>query len=199
MLADTDESLSFADREELLASIRLQARRLDRLVANLLDLSRLEAGAATPVIELWTVDGLLARALEAIGPESERVVVSLRDEPPAVRVDAAHLEHVFVNLLENALKYSSPNDPVEILVETVNGEVVVRIVDRGPGVAPHEHEGIFEPFRRGAGGGRGSGLGLAIARGFAEVNQGRLWVESEPGKGATFLLALPAVSVTVQV
>ena len=105
-----------------------------------------------------------------------------------------------MNLLENALRYSSPTDPVEIRAETVEGEVVVRIVDRGPGIPIGERESIFEPFRQGAGGAdRGSGLGLAIARGFALVNNGRLWVDSDPGEGATFALALPAVEVPSRV
>jgi two-component system sensor histidine kinase KdpD len=200
VLASPHEPLSADERDELLASIRLQARRLDRLVSNLLDLSRLEAGAAKPVLELWTVDGLVARALEALGPASERVVVSLPQESPPVRVDAAQLEHALVNLLENALRYSSPTDPVEIRAETIGGEVVVRIVDRGPGIPAGERESIFEPFRQGAGGtDRGSGLGLAIARGFALVNNGRLWVDSEPGRGASFALALPAVEMPSRV
>jgi two-component system, OmpR family, sensor histidine kinase KdpD len=200
MLAGRDDSLSEADREELLESIRLQARRLDRLVENLLDLSRLEAGAAKPVLELWTVDGLVARALEAIGPERDRVAVVLPADPPAVRVDAAQLERALVNLLENALAYSSASDPVEIQVSCENGEVVVRVTDRGPGIALREQAAIFEAFRQGVRGGeRGSGLGLAIARGFVQVNDGRLWVESEPGRGASFALALPAVEVAMQV
>jgi two-component system sensor histidine kinase KdpD len=200
MLAGPDDSLSAADREELLASIRLQARRLDRLVENLLDLSRLEAGAAKPVLELWTVDGLVARALEAIGTERDRVAVSLPDDSPTVRVDAAQLERALVNLLENALAYSSPSDPVEIRAEAENGEVIVRVIDRGPGIAPQEQAAIFEAFRQGARGGeRGSGLGLAIARGFAQANDGWLWVESEPGRGASFALALPAVEVPARV
>jgi two-component system, OmpR family, sensor histidine kinase KdpD len=192
------EPLSDADREELLASIREQARRLDRLVANLLDLSRLEAGAATPLLELWTVDGLVARALEAIGPDSARVDVSLPADAPPVRVDAAQLERVLVNLLENALRHSSPGDPVQISAQTAGRELVVRVVDRGPGIAPGEEATIFQPFVQGAGGSaRGSGLGLAIARGFAELNGGRLWVE--PGPGARFALALPAVEIPVSV
>jgi two-component system sensor histidine kinase KdpD len=200
MLASPREALSDADRDELLAAIRLQVQRLDRLVANLLDLSRLEAGAATPLLELWTVDGLVARALEAIGPESDRVAVSLPPDTLTVQVDAAQLEHALVNLLENALVYSSPTDPVEVRAEMNAGEVVLKIVDRGPGIPSHEQVAIFEPFRQGARGGeRGSGLGLAIARGFAQVNDGRLWVESEPGRGATFVLALPAVELAVGV
>jgi two-component system, OmpR family, sensor histidine kinase KdpD len=196
MLADSGELLSATDRLELLASIRDQARRLDRLVANLLDLSRLEAGAASPVAELWSVDELVGRSLDAIGDDADRVTVSLPEECPAVRADAAQLERVLVNLLENALRYSSAADAVEMKVAVVGGEVVVSVADRGPGLASAERESIFEPFTRGQGAGeRGSGLGLAIARGFAVLNGGRLWVESVPGRGATFSLALPAVAI----
>ncbi len=198
MLAGPGERLSLVEREELLASISLQARRLDRLVGNLLDLSRLQAGAATPVLELWTLDGLVARALEATGAEASRIRVFLQDETAAVRVDGTQLEHVLVNLLENALRHSSPFDPVEVHVESRGAEAILAVVDRGPGIPRQEQEAIFEPFHQGGGeGDRGSGLGLAIARGFAELNEGRLWVESEPGKGARFVLALPAQPVAV--
>jgi two-component system sensor histidine kinase KdpD len=196
MLADPAELLSATDRLELLASIREQARRLDRLVRNLLDLSRLEAGAASPVAELWSVDELVSRSLEAVGADSDRVTVSLPVECPAVRVDAAQVERVLVNLVENALRYSTPADQVEVKVAVVAGDVVVSVIDRGRGLTPAERESIFEPFTRGEGvGERGSGLGLAIARGFAVLNGGRLWVESVAGRGSTFSLALPAVAI----
>ncbi len=183
--------VSTAERDELLDSIRLQAHRLDRLVANLLDLSRLEAGAATPDVEVWPVDGLVARALDAIGAKGDAIDVVLPAEPPTVEVDATQMERVLVNLFENALRFSKS---VAVSVAEANGEVVVRVVDDGPGVVREEQEAIFEPFARGSNvnGGRGSGLGLAIARGFLEVNGGRLWVESVPGHGSTFAFALPA-------
>jgi K+-sensing histidine kinase KdpD len=180
--------VSEADRDELLDSIRMQARRLDRLVGNLLDLSRLEAGAATPRVEVWPVDGLVARALEALGPDGGAVDVRLPQESPTVEVDATQLEHVLVNLLENALAVSPEH--VEVRAEQRNGEVVVRVADRGPGIPAGARERIFEPFNDGA---RGTGLGLAIARGFLQVNGGRLWVESEEGRGSSFAFALPAV------
>jgi two-component system sensor histidine kinase KdpD len=200
VLASPGEPLADDEREELLASIRLQVRRLDRLVSNLLDLSRLEAGAAKPVLELWTVDGLVGRALEALGPAGDRVVVALPEDSPPVRVDAAQLERALVNLLENALRYSSPSDPVEIRADADGREVVIRVVDRGPGIPAEERETIFEPFSQGAeGADRGTGLGLAIARGFALVNNGRLWVDSDSDRGASFALALPAVKVPSRV
>jgi two-component system, OmpR family, sensor histidine kinase KdpD len=197
LLAGSGDALSAAERDELLASIRLQVRRLDRLVSNLLDLSRLEAGAARPLPELWTVDGLVARALEVLGVDSERVDVVVPHDSPPISVDPTQLEHVLVNLLENALKFSGPTDVVEVRAQEIGDEVVVRVIDHGPGVSAQEERQIFEPFNRGASadGERGSGLGLAIARGFANVNGGRLWVESAPGRGSAFAFAFPAVKV----
>jgi K+-sensing histidine kinase KdpD len=194
VLESSGAALSADEREELHTAIRLQARRLNRVVSNMLDLSKLEADAAQPTPELWTVDVLVARALEAIGPENERINTVLPDDSPPVRVDAAQLEHAFVNLLENALKFSSPTDPIELRAETVGKEVVVRITDHGPGIPPDEQERIFEPFARGTNGdvGPGSGLGLAIARGFVQLNGGALWLETTRGTGTTFALTLPA-------
>jgi two-component system sensor histidine kinase KdpD len=184
--------VSDAERDELLESIRAQAARLDRLVGNLLDLSRLEAGAAAPDLEVWPVDTLVSRALAAVEPGGEEVDVSLPEEPLAVRVDAAQLEHALVNLLENALKVSSS---VRLDVAARNDDVVFSVADDGPGVSAGERDAIFEPFARGssANGSRGAGLGLAIARGFLEVNGGRLWLEPENGSGATFAFSLPSV------
>jgi two-component system sensor histidine kinase KdpD len=200
MLAEPGDLLSPADRDELLASIREQARRLDRLVGNLLDVSRLEAGAAEPLAEIWPVDELIGRALDALGAGADRVAVSLAPSCPAVRVDAAQLERVLVNLFENALRYSSPADRVDVEAVAAGGDVVISVVDRGPGLGTKDQDSVFEPFSRGPGAGeRGAGLGLAIARGFATLNGGRLWVESTPGRGATFSLALPAVEIDAQV
>ena len=146
------------------------------------------------------MDELVGRALEALGPGGDRVVVSLAADCPAVRVDAAQLERVLVNLVENALRYSSPADPVELRAAPVADDLVISVVDSGPGLDAGEQASVFEPFSRGLGAAeRGTGLGLAIARGFATLNGGRLWVESEPGCGATFSLALPAVEVDARV
>jgi len=194
VLEDAGESLTADEREELHTSIRLQIKRLDRLVSNLLDLSRLEVGTARPVLELWTVDILIARALEAIGPENSRVDAGVPDDSPPVSVDAAQIEHALVNLLENALKFSSVTDRVEMRAEVTGDQVLLRITDHGPGIPREEQGRIFEPFH-----GRGSGLGLAIARGFVQLNGGRLWVESEVGHGTTFVLAFPAIRVAERV
>ena len=169
------EPLPDAERDELLASIRI------------------EAHAASPRIELWTVDSLVGQALDAV--DDERITVLLPESCPAVEVDAAQIERVLVNLLENALGHSSPTDPVEIRAEPRGSSVVISVGDHGPGIPPGDREAIFEPFWRG--GGRGTGLGLAIARGFAELNGGRLTVES--GNGTTFALSLPAIELPAKV
>jgi two-component system, OmpR family, sensor histidine kinase KdpD len=200
LLESSSATLSTEEHEELYSSIRLQIHRLDRFVSNLLDLSRLEAGAARPLPELWTVDGLVARALDAIGPENERIDTAFHDDSPPLRVDAAQIEHALVNVLENALKFSSPTDVVELRTEGSGGELVIRITDHGPGMPSGEREEIFEPFRRGTmtEGRTGSGLGLAIARGFVQLNGGRIWVESEPGRGTTVAVAFPAARMPAE-
>src|SRR5207253_1196914 len=149
-----------------------------------------EAGAAEPRRELWTVDGLVARSLEAIGPDADRIDVTLPAESPLLHIDAGQIERVLVNLLENALKVSP--DVVELTTDVDDGMVVVRVLDHGPGLDPATAERIFEPFERGRASGDGAGLGLAIARGFARANGGRVWAEPRDGRGAAFALALPA-------
>jgi two-component system, OmpR family, sensor histidine kinase KdpD len=192
-LSRRDLSLEAADRAELLATILAESERLDVLVGNLLDLSRLQAGALHPEPEPWAIDDLVAQALGEIGSRAERVEVTLPDEPPIARVDARQVERALVNLIENALKYSPADEPVRVLVAAHGDLGVVRVIDHGPGIASDEAERIFEPFHRGRSAGtvRGAGLGLAIARGFAEASGGRVWVESRDGQGATFTLELP--------
>lgn len=191
-LAREDLELGRRDRSELAATILGEAVRLDRLVANLLDLSRLQAGAAQPEPGVWAIDDLVVQALDEVGEAGQRVDVSFPEESPAVRADAHQIERVLVNLIENALKYSPDLEPVHVQVTASPAEVRVRVIDHGPGVARLERERIFEAFQRGANSGvRGAGLGLAIARGFAEANGGRVWVESRERQGSTFVLALP--------
>jgi two-component system sensor histidine kinase KdpD len=185
--------LSADDQAALLGTISVETRRLDRLVSNLLDLSLLESGTAASRPEVWTLDGLVGRALDALGIEGARVKVALPLDPPAVRVDGAQIERVLVNLLENALRVG---ESIEIDGGEDGHEALLRIRDDGPGLEERDLERIFDPFERGrSAAGRGSGLGLAIARGFAQANGCRLWAESPPGSGATFVLALPRVEV----
>jgi two-component system sensor histidine kinase KdpD len=185
-------SLTEEDRSGLLETIRAEHARLKRLVENLLDLSRLQAGAAVASPELWTADELVAQALDDLGG-SERVHVSARPDLPPVRVDAPQIQRVLANLLENALRFSPPEEPVHVRVSATRKELIVRVTDHGPGIPEPDREHIFQPFHRVAGerDRRGAGLGLAIARGFADANGGRLWLESRAGQGASFVLALP--------
>jgi two-component system, OmpR family, sensor histidine kinase KdpD len=185
-LANEDVHLTDAERAELASSIRSEAERLDRVVGNLLDLSRLRSGVAEPHQELWTADDLVARALEALGPGQERVVTELDADAPPVHVDAGQIERALVNLLDNALKFSPAGSRVVLRVETQGDQLRFHVEDRGPGV-DGDDAALFEPFSPSA---RGVGLGLAIARGFAEVNGARVWAEE--GGGGHFVLALPA-------
>jgi len=198
-LSRPDFELDEGERAELLETVRESATRLDHLVANLLDLSRLQAGAAEPDAVVVSVDDLVIEALDGLGPETARVEVALPDDPPAVLVDAEQVQRALANLLENALKYSPADEPVLVRVAATSHEVMIRVIDRGPGILPADAERIFSPFQRGAVGAgvRGAGLGLAIAQGFAEANGGRVWVESHAGQGATFVLALPLARVEV--
>jgi two-component system sensor histidine kinase KdpD len=193
-------ALSDEDRVELLETIRSEHTRLKRLVENLLDLSRLQAGAAEASPELWNADELLAQALDELA-DSERIVVSIRPDLPPAQIDATQIQRALVNVLENAIRLSPPGEPVHVRVNATRKELLIRVTDRGPGIPDEEYEHIFEPFYRVAGqpDQRGAGLGLAIARGFAEANGGRLWLESREGQGASFVLALPVVELPAEV
>jgi two-component system sensor histidine kinase KdpD len=185
--------LSDEERNELVADIEGEAQRLARLVDNLLDMSRLEARTAEPRVEWCSVEEVLQVAIDelALGPDTFALAVDA--ELPLIRADAAQLERAFANLLENSARYSGGH-PVSVRARAVGNRVLIRVVDRGPGVPQAEKARIFEPFYRSAevrNGHRGSGLGLAIARGFVEANGGRVWVESLPGQGATFVVELP--------
>jgi two-component system, OmpR family, sensor histidine kinase KdpD len=191
--------ISTAEREELASVIVTETRRLSRLVENLLDLSRLEAGAAQPRREWTSVEEVIGAALGDLAPSLDDFQLSIDRELPLVRADSTQLERAFVNVLENARTHSGGH-PVSVrarAVRTMAGDgdrLIVRVVDRGPGIPPAQLERVFEPFyRAGTAGGetRGSGLGLAIARGFTEANGGSLHVESLPGQGATFVFELP--------
>ena len=202
-------AISDAERLEMATVIEEEAMRLSRLVDNLLDLSRLEAGAAEPRSDWVSVDELIRAAVIELGAPQD-FALSIDRDLPLVRLDAVQLERALVNVLENARRHSGGH-PVSVRARAVRSlagrtrpdgseqkgggdRLIVRIVDRGPGIPPAQLERVFEPFyRAGTPGGehRGSGLGLAIARGFTEANGGTLHVESLPGQGATFVFELP--------
>jgi two-component system sensor histidine kinase KdpD len=190
------ETLTGEDRAELSAAVVDGAGRLSTLVDKLLDLSKLQAGNAVPRPDWVSLEELLLSASEGLGDGASDIRLTVDPGIPDVRADAAQLERAFANLLENARRYSG-GQPVAVQIRCSDARVLVRVVDRGPGIDPSERERIFEPFYRGpeAGGEpwTGSGLGLAIAKGFIEANGGSISVDSLPGQGTSFVVSLPVL------
>jgi signal transduction histidine kinase len=189
-------SLDPETRRELSAMIVSEASRLSETLAKLLDLSRLEAGATRPYRTWCSVEEVVEVALERT---SAREVFDLvvPESPPPVWADAAQLERAFSNILDNSSRYAG-SDLVRVRLERNGRRLCVRIADKGPGLAPGDEKLIFEPFYHGrdeTSGHHGPGLGLAIARGFIEINGGQIRVESEPGKGTTFLIDFPLTDI----
>ncbi|MGW6644843.1 ATP-binding protein [Streptomyces iakyrus] len=191
-LRSEDVEWSEEDRAELLAGIEEGADRLDHLVGNLLDMSRLRTGTVTPLIREIDLDEVVPMALGGV-PEGS-ACLDVPETLPMVAVDPGLLERGMANLVENAVKYSPPGAPVLVAGSALADRVEVRVVDRGPGVPDDAKERIFEPFQRhgDAPRGAGVGLGLAVARGFAEAMGGTLEAEDTPGGGLTMVLTLRA-------
>ena len=185
----TSYTLSDAERDELTSVIGVESARLARLVDNLLDLSRLQAGAIEARADWVGMDEVLRAALDAVAPPPGGFDVQIDAGLPLVRADATQLERALANVLDNAGRYAG-SDPVTVRARAAGGRLLLRIGDRGPGIAREELERIFEPFHS-PGEGGGTGLGLAIARGFVEANGGRIRAESLPGQGTTIVVELP--------
>ncbi len=183
-------SVNAEERHELSEAVIEEGQRLSRLVANLLDVSRLESGSAPPRCEEVDLGGALEAARESIGAKPEQVRLAIDPDLPFLSADPAQLERAFANLIENGVRHGGGR-PVLVRSRQTGGRVVVRVVDQGAGIPERERERIFEPFYRREGEGQGSGLGLAIARGFIEANGGEIAVESVPGQGSTFVVAFP--------
>ena len=181
------------ERGELAAVITQETQRLSRLIDNLLDLSRLEAGAAEPQPDWCDLREVIHSAVDELALPDDTFHLQLAQDLPLIKADPSQLQRAFVNLLGNSARYSGGH-PVLVRAQPLHNRVMVRVVDRGPGIPPAQQERVFEPFYT-AGtsrtGHRGSGLGLAIVRGFIEANGGRVWVESLPHQGTTFALELP--------
>jgi two-component system sensor histidine kinase KdpD len=188
------DTLTPEERTELSNVVVEEGSRLAELVQNLLDLSRLQAGSASPRSDWVSVDDLVAAAVDGLGPPHAPLRLSIEPDLPEVHADAAQLERAFANLLENANRYSDGR-PVSIHARRAGETLVVTIADQGTGIEPGELERIFEPFYRGRSAKRhpstGSGLGLAIAKGFIEANGGAISVDSLPGQGTSFVISLP--------
>ncbi|MFJ4186017.1 ATP-binding protein [Kitasatospora sp. NPDC089509] len=185
------------DEAELLAGIEAGADRLDHLINNLLDMSRLQTGTVTPLIQETDLDEVVPYALGGVPPESVRLDVP--ETLPMIQADGGLLERSLANLVENAVKYSPEGVKVLVKADALEppggpGRVELRIVDRGPGVPEDAKERIFAPFQRygDAPRGAGVGLGLAVARGFVEAMDGTVTAEDTPGGGLTMVVSLPA-------
>jgi two-component system sensor histidine kinase KdpD len=189
------ESVPEHERDALLGGIEHEARRLVRLVDNMLDLSRIEAGALHPRRTLMPVDELLYAAVDdaAAALEGQFVDVDGTAELPPVNVDETMIRQVLVNLLENASR-ADPDDTIGLYASNSGGMLCISVVDHGPGVPEAERRRIFEPYyrlRKSHDHRAGTGLGLAISRGYVEAHGGKLHVEPTAGGGATFIVELP--------
>lgn len=186
--------LDDSEMGEMVDAVSLEATRLSRLVNNLLDLSRLESGAADPRLDWAALDEVIDTAVEEARRRRPDVAVrtSVEHELGLYKVDPVQIERSLVNLIENAQRYSDP-EPVTVSLRADRGTAVIRVVDRGPGIATQDLERVFRPFEQ-VGDSRshqGSGLGLAIARGFVEANGGTVRAESLPGQGTAFVVEIP--------
>jgi two-component system sensor histidine kinase KdpD len=193
-LRSDDVEWSQEDQAELLAAIEEGADRLDHLVGNLLDMSRLQTGTVTPLIRETDLDEVVPLALGGVPDPEMTVLLNIPEDLPMVSVDKGLLERSVANVVENAVKYSPAGELVLVSASAVADRVEVRVVDRGPGVPDEAKDRIFEPFQRygDAPRGAGVGLGLAVARGFAEAIGGTLTAEDTPGGGLTMVLTLKA-------
>ncbi|MFE4049404.1 ATP-binding protein [Streptomyces sp. YIM B13518] len=193
-LRSDDVEWSEEDRVELLEAIEDGADRLDHLVGNLLDMSRLQTGTVTPIIRETDLDEVIPMALGGVPEDS--VELDVPESLPMVGVDRGLLERSVANIVENAVKYSPPGERVLVSASAIADRVEIRVVDRGPGVPDEAKDRIFEPFQRhgDAPRGDGVGLGLAVARGFAEAIGGTLHAEDTPGGGLTMALAVPTAA-----
>jgi two-component system sensor histidine kinase KdpD len=182
------------DTAELLATADESLDRLTRLVANLLDMSRLQAGALSLFPRPVGVDEVVAQALDDLGPPGRKITVDIPESLPAVSADPAILERVVVNLTENALRYSPDGQPPLLAASTLGDRVELRVVDRGPGIPEQDRDRMFVPFQRfgDTDNTTGVGLGLALSRGLAEAMGGTLTAEDTPGGGLTMIISLKA-------
>ena len=183
-----------SERAELIDVIETEGVRLAKLVDDLLDLSRIESGAVAPQADWCDLHDVVASAAAHAG-EDHPIEFALPADLPLVRADAAQLERVFSNLIENAIKFSPPGTPVRITGGASAGRVAVRVADRGSGIPRRHRSQVFEPFFRGRGeASAGSGLGLAICRGFVEANGGAIVLQSGRETGTTFTVSFPVAS-----
>ena len=194
-LVEGATTLDPAVRVELAQTAYDEADRLNRLVGNLLDMTKLEAGALQVRKEWQPLEEVVGAALTRLDDRlhDRPLAAALPPDDPLVPLDSVLIEQVLINLLENALKYTPVNSPIELSATAASGVVTITVADRGPGIAPGDEQRIFDKFYRAqsANGGGGAGLGLTICRGIVEAHGGRIWAENRAGGGAAFHFTLP--------
>jgi two-component system sensor histidine kinase KdpD len=192
-LVQGESSIDQATRLDLMKTILEEAERLNRLIRNLLDMTRLDSGTVKVKKEWLALEEVVGAALNRLDARlAEREVrVELPADLPLVPFDAVLIEQALINLLENAAKYSQGQ--IEVRASAAAAEVMVEIADRGPGIEPGQEDRVFEKFHRAVreGGPSGVGLGLAICRAIVAAHGGRIWVQNRDGGGASFRFALP--------
>jgi len=199
-LRATDVEWARADHDELLATADESLDKLTHLVDNLLDMSRLQAGALAVFPRPADLAEIVARSLDDIGPSADPVVVAIADDLPEVAVDPGILERVIANLTANALRYSAAGSPPALRGSALRDRVELRVIDRGPGIPAEDWTRMFVPFQRlgDTDNTTGVGLGLALSRGLTEAMGGTLEPEETPGGGLTMTLSLPAAPAPPQ-
>lgn len=189
-LTSADLDLDDTDRAALVGTLSESTARLERLIDNLLDLSRLQTGSVRPVLRATSLDEIVPFAIEGYPPGA--VVLDVPDDLPLVHTDPGLLERVVANLVSNAVRHARPGSPVVVGSVVVGDDVVVRVVDDGPGVPDDVKAHMFAAFQRlGDTSGSGLGLGLAVADGLATAVGAELGVEDTPGGGLTMLVTVP--------
>ena len=195
-LRQTDVSWSPEDEAELLANIEQNADRLDALVGNLLDMSRLQAGSLAPFLRATAIDEVAPVALRGLD-DSDQMLIVVPDDLPLVRADPGLLERVFANLFSNALRHSPPDQRPSLRAREDGDRVILDVIDHGCGVPADLKERIFEPFARLDERSPGVGLGLAVAKGFAEAMGGAIVAIDTPRGGLTVRVTMPALTSDV--
>jgi signal transduction histidine kinase len=190
-LSERGTDFDEATRAEMVRHLVEQAKRLERLLSDLLDLDRMRHGLLLPSFRPTDVGALVANVAARQAEEGRRIGV--RAEPVVADVDAAKVERIVENLLANAVKHTPPRTDVLARVERDDGFVLIAVDDRGRGVREDEREAVFELFNRGDSyeGVPGAGIGLSLVAQFAAVHGGRAWIEDHPGGGASFRVRLP--------
>ncbi len=190
-LRQTDVDWSDADRAEFLETIEEETDRLTALVSNLLDMSRLQAGVLQPTLRAVNLEEIVPAAIASLGERARGVIVDVPETLSPVRADAALLERVVANLVENAVRWSPGEQPARITAGRVHDRIDLRVIDHGPGIPIADRDRVFQPFQRlGDRGGSGVGLGLAVSRGFVRAMDGELIIEDTPGGGTTAVVSL---------